>query len=257
MAEERFPQERYFLKDLVRHDIDFSQTDQRRDLPAPPLQKPCPPDLPRIDLPDGAAALEKLAVMPVGKAMLRRQSVRKYSADALSLQELAALLWATQGVRRIANDATALRTVPSAGSRHTFETTLAISRVESLEPGLYRFLPFDNQLALLAADQGIAAKAAEACLNQNFVRQAALTFFWTTLPARMEWRYDRAAHKVIAIDAGHVCQNLYLVCESLGMGTCAIGAYDQAACDALLGVDGKEEFTIYIAPVGKRSKEKP
>ncbi len=69
--------------------------------------------------------------------------------------------------------------------------------------------------------------------------------------SRMEWRYDLAAHKVIAIDAGHVCQNLYLACTSLGLGTCAIAAYHQEACDELLGVDGEEEFTIYLAPVGR------
>lgn len=255
MPESLFHKERYFLKDLVRHEIDFRQTAQRKGLPAPPLQKPCPPEQTRIDLPDGASTLEKLAVMPVGKAILGRKSVRSFTAAGMTMEELAALLWATQGVRRIANEATALRTVPSAGSRHTFETYLAISRVEGLEPGLYRFLPFDNQLARLSVNPDIATQAAAACLNQNFIAQAAVTFFWTTIPARMEWRYDRAAHKVIAVDAGHLCQNLYLACESLGMGTCAIGAYDQKACDALLAVDGINEFTIYIAPVGACEEE--
>jgi nitroreductase len=56
---------------------------------------------------------------------------------------------------------------------------------------------------------------------------------------------------VIAIDAGHVCQNLYLACAAIGAGTCAIGAYHQEKMDALLGVDGVDEFTIYLAPVGK------
>jgi SagB-type dehydrogenase family enzyme len=79
-----------------------------------------------------------------------------------------------------------------------------------------------------------------------------VTFFWTAIPARMEWRYDLAAHKVMALDAGHVGQNLYLAVQSLGAGTCAIAAYDQEACDRLLGVDGDDEFTLYIAPVGKR-----
>lgn len=252
MTEGRFETERYFLKDLVRGEIDFSRTDQRKQVPAPPLQKPCPSDLPRTDLPDGAASLRNLGMMPVGEAMLGRESVRNYAPTQITLEELTALLWATQGVRRIANEATALRTVPSAGSRHTFETYLAVSRVESLDPGLYRYLPFDHQLALLYLDSDIGTKAANACLGQTFVGKAAVTFFWTTIPARMEWRYDRAAHKVIAIDAGHVCQNLYLASQSLGAGTCAIAAYDQNACDELLGVDGVEEFTVYIAPVGKR-----
>jgi len=67
----------------------------------------------------------------------------------------------------------------------------------------------------------------------------------------MEWRYGLAAHKLIALDAGHVCQNLYLACEALGAGACAIAAYDQEAVDRLLGVDGREEFVVYLAPAGK------
>ncbi len=56
---------------------------------------------------------------------------------------------------------------------------------------------------------------------------------------------------MIAIDAGHLCQNLYLASESIGAGTCAIGAYDQAKMDSFLGVDGEDEFSIYVGSVGK------
>jgi SagB-type dehydrogenase family enzyme len=206
----------------------------------------------RIDLPEGPAALARLAVMPTGEAIARRESRRKYASTGLTLEELAALLWATQGVHRVLSPAVARRTVPSAGARHSLETYLAVSRVETLLAGLYRYLAFDGQLARLSLDPQIGLRAAGACLGQRFVSGAAVTFFWTAIPARMEWRYDLAAHKVIALDAGHVCQNLYLACESLGLGTCAIAAYDQEACDGLLGVDGNEEFTLYIAPVGKR-----
>jgi len=67
----------------------------------------------------------------------------------------------------------------------------------------------------------------------------------------MEWRYDQAAHRVILIDAGHICQNLYLACEAIGAGTCAVAAYHQEKIDHLLRLDGKNEFVIYLAPVGK------
>jgi len=50
---------------------------------------------------------------------------------------------------------------------------------------------------------------------------------------------------------GHIGQNLYLACEALGLGTCTIGAYDQQAMDALLGLDGDTEFVVYLAPVGR------
>ncbi|AKJ65235.1 SagB/ThcOx family dehydrogenase [Kiritimatiella glycovorans] len=231
MSNDRFTANRTFLKDSIRLEIDFSRTDQNQRLPAPPLQKPCPPDATRIDVPDGATALARLSCLSMGEAILRRESVRKYSSDVLTLEELAALLWATQGVRTVLSPECALRVVPSAGSRHAFETYLAVDRVEGLTPGIYRYLPFDGQLAQLASDPQIGRSAASSCLNQGFVANAAVTFFWTAVPARMEWRYGLAAHKVIALDAGHVCQNLYLACVSLGAGTCAIAAYDQHACD--------------------------
>jgi len=252
---ERYRANRQFLKDSVRQEIDFSRTGQSQRLPAPSLQKPCSPDAEQIELPDGQKALKELGRLPVGEAILNRESVRRYSTEPLTLRELTALLWATQGVREVLHPECALRTVPSAGARHAFETYLAVDRVESLIPGIYRYLPFDNRLVLRERGEHIGRRAAEACLGQRFVSTAAVTFFWTTIPARMEWRYDRAAHKVIAVDAGHVCQNLYLACESIDAGTCAIAAYDQQACDQLLGVDGVEEFTIYAAPVGKKLPE--
>ncbi|SLM31382.1 conserved hypothetical protein [Desulfamplus magnetovallimortis] len=248
----RFDYNRFFLKDTIRQQINFARTDQNQQREAPPLQKPCPADVVRIDIPDGEASLKKLCNMSVADAILKRESVRNYTSASLTLNELSALLWATQGVRKILSTCTALRSVPSAGARHAFETYLAVSRIDGLPSGLYRFLPFERKLAQLSIDSTIGHKAASACLGQRFVASSAVTFFWTVIPYRTEWRYDLAAHKVIAIDAGHLCQNLYLACTSLGAGTCAIAAYDQDACDKLLGVDGEEEFTIYMAPVGMR-----
>ena len=90
-----------------------------------------------------------------------------------------------------------------------------------------------------------------AALDQAFVGRAPATFFWACLPYRTEWRYAEASHKVIALDAGHICQNLYLAAGAIGCGTCAVAAYDQPRADALLGLDGTDEFVIYLAPVGK------
>ncbi len=249
----RFDHLRDFLKDHVRQRTDFSQTPQHRGEPAPDLQQPCPATARRITLPDGPAALEHCAAQPLAAAILRRESCRRFAPHPISFRELAALTWGTQGVRKRLGPHAALRTVPSAGARHSFETYLAVHRVEHLAPGLYRYLPFEHQLAELRLADDIAQQAARACLDQRFVAEAALTFFWTTLPARMEWRYGEASHKVIALDAGHLCQNLYLLSEAMGAGTCAIAAYDQDACDALLGVDGRDAFTVYVAAVGKRA----
>jgi len=240
---------RRFLKSDRWAEWEAVETDQRRGIP-PPVPKPCPPGAPLVEL----VAPGDLTVgrMPLLEALKRRRSWRRFTADSLTLEELSFLLWATQGVRESdAGGARTLRTVPSAGARHPFETYLVVNRVDGLMPGLYRYLAVEHRLCFLRADPGLPARLSEGCNGQTFVGASAVAFIWTVVPYRTEWRYSMISHKVIAVDAGHVCQNLYLASEAIGAGTCAVGAYDQEKMDALLGVDGQEEFTIYVAPVGK------
>lgn len=241
---------RYFLKDSVRQEISFAHTDQHMGVPPPPIEKACPEGATRIPLVP-VEELRDIATLDLFHAIARRRSRRAYTADPLNLKELSFLVWATQGIRKVAGRGTAFRTVPSAGCRHAFETYLCIFNVTGIEQGIYRYLPLSHEIYVVSQPEGLPLKLARAALGQEFAGRSAVTFVWTAVPYRMEWRYDIAAHKVIAVDAGHVCQNLYLACEAISAGTCAIGAYHQEGMDALLGVDGEEEFTIYMAPVGK------
>ena len=242
---------KYFLKDSIRKVVDFSQTDQSKGLPPPPLEKPCPENARKIDLPGSEEWETAVRPIPIEKAIADRKSHRAPSKGNMALSELSFLLWATQGVRKKEGMYHALRTVPSAGCRHSFETYIAAFKVDSLEKGIYRYLPLTHQLLVVSVVDDLEIKVARMALGQGFAGKSAVTFIWTTITSRMEWRYGPAAYKVIALDAGHVCQNLYLACEAVGCGTCAIAAYDQEYSDALLGIDGEEEFTIYMAPVSK------
>ena len=242
---------RGFLKDTIRQEVDFGLTPQHTGVPPPAVQKPCKPDAQRIRLkPPGE--LRGIGHPSVGKAIAQRESVRRYANKPLTLDELTFLLWCTQGVKRRAGEVATFRTVPSAGARHALETYVCAMRVTGLEPGVFRYLPIDHELVCELTADGLPGEVTTAALGQSFAGSAAAVFVWAAVPARMEWRYGEAAHKVIALDAGHVAQNLYLACEAIDAGTCAIAAYDQGASDRLLGVDGDEEFTIYMAPVGKR-----
>ncbi|MCS7240135.1 MAG: SagB/ThcOx family dehydrogenase [Candidatus Bipolaricaulota bacterium] len=228
------------------------ETDQKRGIPAPPLQQPVPEGAELLDLP-APGALE-LAPQDLFQIFANRRSRRRFAPSSLALPEISFLLWATQGVQRVIRDGIAtLRTVPSAGARHPLETYLSVHRVQGLTSGLYRYLPLVHKLCFLRRDETLPQKMTEAALGQTFVGEAAVVFVWTAVPYRTEWRYHVLSHKVIAIDAGHVCQNLYLACEALGLATCAVAAYDQTKMDELLGVDGEEEFTLYLAPVGRRA----
>jgi SagB-type dehydrogenase family enzyme len=250
MEKELFTEFRNFLKDSIRKRIDFSKTDQNRGVQVPPIEKPYPADAVNIDLPQ-PGQWKQIKSIDLISAISNRKSRRAYLKTPLSLDELSFLLWATQGVRGRVTEGHAYRTVPSAGCRHAFETYLAVLNVESLEPGIYRYLPLSHQMIFLFSEEHLAEELVASVFWQPYPGNAAATFIWTAVPYRMEWRYGLAAHKVIAIDAGHVCQNLYLACEAIGAGTCAIAAYDQEALDRLLRIDGEEEFAIYLAPVGK------
>jgi SagB-type dehydrogenase family enzyme len=227
-----------------------TQSDQRRGLPVPPPEQPYDASAPAIDLPAPDWAI--LTKPDLYACIAGRRSHRRYTDESLTIEELAYLLWATQGVRKVTMGGKgSLRTVPSSGARNPFETYLAIQRVDGIAPGVYRYLPFAHKLVQLFAGEGLAEKLGRLAMDQPFVGQAAVCFIWSAVPYREEWRYGTQAAKGILLDAGHVCQNLYLACESIGCGTCAIAAYDQERLDRFLGLDEEEELVVYLAPVGK------
>jgi SagB-type dehydrogenase family enzyme len=250
MQQSRLDQYRYFLKDSIRKTIDFSQTDQNRGVQPPPIEKPYPDNQKQIPLvpPSDLAFLYSITLQ---SAINNRKSRREFKRDSISLTELSFLLWATQGIRQATGYGHALRTVPSAGARHALETYLAVSNVDNVDAGFYRYLPLSHSLLEERLDNLAGQKIAQASFNQNWIAGAAVVFIWTAIPYRMEWRYGLAAHKVILLDAGHVCQNLYLACEAISAGACAVAAYDQEQIDGVLGIDGFEEFVIYTAAVGR------
>ena len=247
MSEEK---NRQFMKSDFAESV-HQRSDQAKKVPYPLRQKPLPAgEVQLIDLPDPDAGI--LQNSSLDQLLRDRQSWRKYTNESLSLAELSYLLFSTQGVvAEVGKGYASRRTVPSAGARHPYETYLAVNRVEGLEPGLYRYLPFSHQLFLLETSDQLPGLLTEANLDQKFVGNAAVTFAWSCIPYRAEWRYMDHAHKNMLLDAGHICQNLYLAVTALGLGTCAIGAYDQEAMDTLLSLDGTDEYVVYLAPVGK------
>lgn len=220
-------------------------TDQHLGKPQPPEEKglseeDCPLTLPAVET-------MNLQTRPLVNVLKERRSHRSFTQKPLGKEELAFLLWATQGVT---GQASMLRAVPSAGARHPFETYVYLFRSQEVPEGLYRYSPLQHSILPIAAKHDFSQLLSEACFGQSFVKEGAAVFIWTAIPYRMEWRYGAASPKLIALDSGHVCQNLYIAAEALGLGTCAIAAYDQKKMDQLLEVDGDEEFVLYLAPVG-------
>ncbi len=248
---------RNFMKGY-REDDPYRETfesDQTLKRPQPPLCKaPMRGEDQRIKLP---MEFDKLHMTDNLLSLLqKRKSHRIYTEQPISLLQLSFLLWASQGIKGRRGRAYAtLRTVPSGGARHSYETYLVIRQVEGLKPGVYHYLPEENALELLHTDDDLTQKAVDSLAGQKWAGRASVVFYWAMDAYRAEWRYGIYSHRVALIDAGHIGENLTLAAEALGLGSCGIAAIYHELCCQLLEIDGENEFAVYAMPVGTIAPE--
>ena len=71
------------------------------------------------------------------ETLVRRRSVREYTGEALTLEDVSQLLWAAQGITSERGG----RTAPSAGALYPLEVYVVTGNVQNLAPGIYRYNP--------------------------------------------------------------------------------------------------------------------
>jgi SagB-type dehydrogenase family enzyme len=196
--------------------------------------------LPAVPREDGPGFWEVLA---------RRRSVREYARPHLTLDDLAALLWAAAGVNRVVNGYP-FRTAPSAGGLYPIETYLAAHRVGGLASGVYHYAVLEHCLERLRSGD-VRGEMAAAALDQDTASEADAVFIWSAVFGRSMWKYGQRAFRYIYLDAGHIAQNVALTAVALGLGTCQIAALFDDEANELLGLDGEEESVIYLTTVGR------
>ena len=227
----------------------FDKTDRQKGVKPPPFELPFDEDN-LIELPNPKNL--EFKNFNLTDFIENRRTVRNYSKNPLSLDELSFLLWATQGLTKKLSDERSLRTVPSAGARHAFETLLLVNNVENLNNGLYRYVVSKHKLLPLNFEKQDIENLIAAFRNINLVINAAVTFLWVCAPERMCWAFGARGYRYILLDAGHVCQNLYLAAEAIDCGCCAIGAFDDEEMNLVLKLADKNFFLPYAATIGKK-----
>ncbi|MBL7223997.1 MAG: SagB/ThcOx family dehydrogenase [Candidatus Brocadiae bacterium] len=177
-----------------------------------------------------------------------RRSRRDFTGDPITQEQLAQLLWATQGITRRSRGH-AFRASPSAGACYPIDTYLVVNHVAGLPAGLYHV---DVRAATLRArrEGDLREAIAAAALDQHMAAAASVVFCWTAIPARSKPRYHERAYRYIYLDAGHIGQNLHLAATAMGLGCCAIGAFLDDEVNAILGVDGQQETAVYLSAIG-------
>ncbi len=200
-------------------------------------------DVPTVSLPD-PKGFQGLSFEEV---LRRRRSRRAFTDEPLSVEELSRLLYAAQG---ITEPRRGFRAVPSAGALYPIEVYVVAHQVTGLTAGVYHYAVETHALELLRSGDFRAAVVA-ASLGQEMVGRAPACLVLTAIFQRTRWRYRERAYRYVLMEAGHAGQNIYLAATSMGLGTCAVGAFLDGAFNELLGLDGREETTLYVFPVGK------
>ncbi|MEA3487850.1 MAG: SagB/ThcOx family dehydrogenase [Euryarchaeota archaeon] len=181
----------------------------------------------------------------VEEALTKRRSVRFYSGEGLSINEVSQLLWAAQGITGTG------RTAPSAGALYPLELYLVVGDVEGLDNGVYQYRPVAHELEKrVTGDAQMELSKAAVGQNQEHVRDAAVVLVFTAVYERTTGKYGERGFRYVHMEAGHAAQNVYLQAESLELGTVVIGAFSDAKVKELVNAEEQEE-PLYIMPVGR------
>jgi SagB-type dehydrogenase family enzyme len=194
--------------------------------------------------------------MTLAQAVGARRSERRFASGRIALDELATVLHAGYGVTRSAgeDDAQSLRTVPSGGALYPLEIYAVPARVDDVDPGLYHFDPLRPALEVLSFGATPLRVLKDAAVYPEIVDGCAATLLVTAMFWRSRFKYGLRGYRFTLLEAGHLVQNVLLMCAALGLAAVPLGGFYDRPIDELLGADGVNESVLYSVCLGRRPR---
>jgi len=219
--------------------------------PAPTRVQACGTGL-SLPLPEDTAFDDLLA---------RRATCRNFDETRpLPLQLFSRMLARTFGARASVQVGDDLRFhkkgSPSGGGLHPTEAYLIVQNVEGIEAGLYYYRPEGHHLLRLPDPAaGLRAFAMEALGQQDWFANAHCVVTLVPRFDRTFWKYRRHAkgYRVVALEAGHLSQTLYLSATDLGLGAFITGAINERLLEEVFGLDAVCQGALAMCGFGWRA----
>ncbi len=180
------------------------------------------------------------------ESLVKRRSVRDYTGELLTIEEVSQLLWAAQGTTSNWGG----RTAPSAGALYPLEVYVIVGDVQDLAIGIYLYKPKKHEVVMIA-DKDVRQQLAGAALGQSSVKKGAIDLVFTAVYQRITRKYDDRGIKYVHMEIGHAAQNVCLQATAMDLGVVTIGAFNDQEVSKILNLP-KDEEPLYIIPVGKR-----
>jgi len=192
--------------------------------------------------------------MSVEKAISQRRSRRIFLDDAISAEDLSQILWSAAGITKpiahCSQTRMCLRAAPSAGAMYPLEIYVLAENVRGIEPGIYKYIPQEHKI-IRVSDRDVKKDMTAAAQERQMISIAPACLFYSAVFSRTTSRYgSRGREKYVCMDLGHSAENVYLQAEALNLGTCAVGAFDDALVKEIMQLPPEEE-PLYIMPIGK------
>lgn len=210
-------------------------------------------------------ALPRTAKTDFDDLLARRATCRNFDASrALPRALFAQLLervFAAQAQVRVTDDTVVLKkNSPSGGGLHPVEAYLVVQHVEGVAPGLYHYHALDHALEPLDGPRDAAALrefVMQAVAHQHWFADAHVVVLLAPRFARTFWKYRRhaKAYRVIALEAGHLSQTLYLAATDAGFGAFITGAINEVFLEHAFGLDPVCEGALAVCGFGWRGEE--
>ena len=189
----------------------------------------------------------------VEDAISQRRSERDFSGEELSMEEISKLLHFAYGITgstQLGNTFQPFRASPSAGALYPLEIYPFIFNVEGLQKGIYHYNVKDHLLELIRPGD-CSDLMFEYTFEQEMVKKASSVFVLSALFERTQWKYGERGYRYILLDAGHLAENVYLLCSAMKLGCCTIGGFLDDYINELIDIDGVNESVIYMIAIGK------
>ena len=189
--------------------------------------------------------------MSLEEAIGRRRTIRSFKDKPVTMEQFSQIFWSAQGITEKGGFK---RAAPSGGALYPADVYAGVGKgyVSELSEGVYHYIPKDHSVNM-TAEGDRRRDLAKASLRQMWISQAPVIYVVTAEYERITIKYGNRGIRYALIEIGHIAQNIFLQCQTLGLSAGIVGAFDDRKIGQVLGVK-KDHRPLIIMPVGWADK---